>query len=118
MAVLSLPLVLLDSCACCDVIVASAANDWLMLGAVCDWLAVFALVWSSRTQLIVVFGGRFLRIVEIYQWFSFRDIYEKGMKALVSFVQFYRKHECSLIFRTSGKSKYVIFCKCCLTIIL
>lgn len=30
-----------------------------------------------------------------------RDIYEKGMKALVSFVQFYRKHECSLIFRTS-----------------
>lgn len=30
-----------------------------------------------------------------------RDVYEKGMKAFVSFVQFYRKHECSLIFRSS-----------------
>lgn len=30
-----------------------------------------------------------------------RDIYEKGMRAFVSFVQFYRKHECSLIFRTA-----------------
>lgn len=28
-----------------------------------------------------------------------RDVYEKGIKAFVSFVQFYRKHECSLIFR-------------------
>ncbi|CAH3109895.1 unnamed protein product [Pocillopora meandrina] len=30
-----------------------------------------------------------------------RDVYEKGMKAFVSFVQFYRKHECSLIFRSN-----------------
>ncbi|XP_068679479.1 ATP-dependent RNA helicase DDX55-like [Montipora foliosa] len=30
-----------------------------------------------------------------------RDIYDKGMRAFVSFVQFYRKHECSLIFRTA-----------------
>ncbi|KAJ7387672.1 ATP-dependent RNA helicase ddx55 [Desmophyllum pertusum] len=30
-----------------------------------------------------------------------RDVYEKGMKAFVSFVQFYRKHECSLIFRST-----------------
>ena len=33
----------------------------------------------------------------------FRDVYEKGMKAFVSFIQFYRKHECSLIFRSAGK---------------
>ncbi|CAH3024194.1 unnamed protein product [Porites evermanni] len=30
-----------------------------------------------------------------------RDVYEKGMKAFVSFIQFYRKHECSLIFRSA-----------------
>ncbi|XP_068748191.1 ATP-dependent RNA helicase DDX55-like [Montipora capricornis] len=30
-----------------------------------------------------------------------RDIYDKGMRAFVSFVQFYRKHECGLIFRTA-----------------
>ena len=35
--------------------------------------------------------------------FLLRDVYEKGMKAFVSFVQFYRKHECSLIFRSNGK---------------
>ncbi|PFX23889.1 ATP-dependent RNA helicase DDX55 [Stylophora pistillata] len=36
-----------------------------------------------------------------------RDVYEKGMKAFVSFVQFYRKHECSLIFRSSGKENMI-----------
>ena len=39
----------------------------------------------------------------------FRDVYEKGMKAFVSFVQFYRKHECSLIFRSSGKGMCFVF---------
>lgn len=32
-----------------------------------------------------------------------RAVFEKGMKAFVSFVQAYAKHECSLIFRLKGK---------------
>lgn len=32
-----------------------------------------------------------------------RAVYEKGMKAFVSYVQAYAKHECSLIFRMKGK---------------
>ena len=28
-----------------------------------------------------------------------RDLYEKGLRAIVSFIQFYAKHECNLIFR-------------------
>lgn len=39
--------------------------------------------------------------MNVYCLSCFRDVYEKGMKAFVSFVQFYRKHECSLIFRSS-----------------
>jgi len=34
--------------------------------------------------------------------FTFRAMYEKGMKAFVSFLQAYAKHECSLIFRWKG----------------
>lgn len=33
-----------------------------------------------------------------------RAVYEKGMKAFVSWVQAYAKHECSLIFRIKGNS--------------
>lgn len=32
-----------------------------------------------------------------------RAVFEKGMKAFVSFVQAYAKHECSLIFRLKGE---------------
>lgn len=32
-----------------------------------------------------------------------RAVFEKGMKAFVSFVQAYAKHECNLIFRLKGK---------------
>lgn len=33
-----------------------------------------------------------------------RAVFEKGMRAFVSFVQAYAKHECSLIFRLKGES--------------
>lgn len=33
-----------------------------------------------------------------------RAVFEKGMKAFVSHVQAYAKHECSLIFRLKGES--------------
>lgn len=32
-----------------------------------------------------------------------RAVFEKGMKAFVSYVQAYAKHECNLIFRLKGK---------------
>lgn len=32
-----------------------------------------------------------------------RAVFEKGMRAFVSFVQAYAKHECSLIFRLKGE---------------
>lgn len=32
-----------------------------------------------------------------------RAVFEKGMKAFVSYVQAYAKHECGLIFRLKGK---------------
>lgn len=42
---------------------------------------------------------------------SDRAMFEKGMKAFVSYVQAYAKHECNLIFRIKGK---VISCNCLL----
>lgn len=32
-----------------------------------------------------------------------RAVFEKGMKAFVSYIQAYAKHECNLIFRLKGK---------------
>lgn len=32
-----------------------------------------------------------------------RAVFEKGMKAFVSYVQAYAKHECNLIFRLKGR---------------
>lgn len=37
-----------------------------------------------------------------------RAVFEKGMKAFVSYVQAYAKHECSLIFRIKGKQSIAI----------
>lgn len=37
-----------------------------------------------------------------------RAIYEKGMRALVSFVQSYEKHECRLIFRFKGGCNIIV----------
>lgn len=34
-----------------------------------------------------------------------RAVFEKGMKAFVSYVQAYAKHECHLIFRVKGNSR-------------
>lgn len=34
-----------------------------------------------------------------------RAVFEKGMKAFVSYVQAYAKHECNLIFRIKGNSR-------------
>lgn len=34
-----------------------------------------------------------------------RAVFEKGMKAFVSYVQAYAKHECNLIFRIKGNSQ-------------
>lgn len=36
---------------------------------------------------------------------SDRAVFEKGMKAFVSYVQAYAKHECNLIFRVKGNSQ-------------
>lgn len=36
-----------------------------------------------------------------------RAVFEKGMRAFVSHVQAYAKHECSLIFRLKGKLGFV-----------
>lgn len=33
-----------------------------------------------------------------------RLLYEKSIKAFVSFAQFYRKHDCSLLFKIHGES--------------
>ena len=33
----------------------------------------------------------------------FREVFEQGKRALVSFVHFYYKHECKLIFQAKGK---------------
>lgn len=33
-----------------------------------------------------------------------RAMFERGMRAFVSYVQSYSKHECSLIFRVKGKA--------------
>lgn len=41
-----------------------------------------------------------------------RAVFEKGMKAFVSFVQAYAKHECSLIFRLKGKMDFFFFPLC------
>ena len=51
----------------------------------------------------------FSNFTYVFFFFEFllRDVYEKGMKAFVSFVQFYRKHECSLIFRSNGKENII-----------
>ena len=35
--------------------------------------------------------------------FISRDLYEKGIRAFVSSIQAYQKHECSLIFQFKGK---------------
>ena len=32
-----------------------------------------------------------------------REIYEKGVRAFVSFVRFYHKHECKLLFHPKGR---------------
>lgn len=37
-----------------------------------------------------------------------RAVFEKGMKAFVSYVQAYAKHECSLIFRLKGKLDFFL----------
>lgn len=34
-----------------------------------------------------------------------RAVFEKGMKAFVSYIQAYAKHECNLIFRIKGNSQ-------------
>lgn len=34
-----------------------------------------------------------------------RAVFEKGMKAFVSYIQAYAKHECNLIFRMKGNSQ-------------
>lgn len=34
---------------------------------------------------------------------SCRELYESGLKAFVSFVHFYHKHECKLIFQPKSK---------------
>lgn len=38
-----------------------------------------------------------------------RAMFEKGMKAFVSYVQAYAKHECNLIFRVKGKVTKAIY---------
>lgn len=42
-----------------------------------------------------------------------RAMFDKGMRAFVSYVQAYAKHECSLIFRVKGdeKLKPLLFCR-------
>lgn len=35
--------------------------------------------------------------------FSCRELYESGLRAFVSFVHFYYKHECKLIFQPKSK---------------
>lgn len=42
-----------------------------------------------------------------------RAVFEKGMKAFVSYIQAYAKHECNLIFRIKGNSQQelgIFFC--------
>ena len=39
---------------------------------------------------------------------SCREIYEKGLKAFVSMIQAYSKHECTLIFKLKGNHSYYI----------
>lgn len=39
-----------------------------------------------------------------------RAVFEKGMKAFVSYVQAYAKHECNLIFRIKGNSQQGSHC--------
>lgn len=37
--------------------------------------------------------------------FSCRELYESGLRAFVSFVHFYYKHECKLIFQPKSKGR-------------
>ena len=37
----------------------------------------------------------------------FRALYEKGMRAFVSFIQSYIKHECNMIFRLKGEQSHL-----------
>ena len=41
-----------------------------------------------------------------------REVYEKGLKAFVSTIQAYSKHDCSLIFKLKGISNGILICHC------
>lgn len=49
-------------------------------------------------------------------FFLFRLLYEKSIKAFVSFAQFYRKHDCSLLFKTQGRWCFFFFHKTASTV--
>ena len=38
-----------------------------------------------------------------------REVYEKGLKAFVSTVQAYSKHQCTLIFKLKGNHHYIVY---------
>ncbi len=44
-----------------------------------------------------------MHVLSLQPLLPFREIYELGKKAFVSFVHFYYKHECKLIFQAKGE---------------
>ena len=51
-----------------------------------------------RAQFLVCFSS--VSILGLF--FALRDLYDNGIKAFVSFIRFYRKHECLLVFQFKG----------------
>ena len=52
--------------------------------------------------------GRVYSCREVYEMgcvYSCREVYEMGKRAFVSFVHFYYKHECKLIFQAKCKTR-------------
>lgn len=67
----------------------------------------FCFWWSNFVFLCVVLI--FVLAEELSVSFSFgRDVYEKSLRAFVSFVKAYGNHECSLIFRLKGDTYFGI----------
>lgn len=72
---------------------------WYVSGAIHDWERQSVLkicLICSRILLLV----SCLILLEL-TYFS-RDFFEKGVRAFVSFIQSYSKHECNMIFRLKG----------------
>ena len=52
-----------------------------------------------------------LRISNVSLLYYFRELYNKSVRAFVSFVRFYNKHECHVIFNAKGTSPNYIVSK-------